>query len=186
MSEHLKHDGVTPDVTVTDTVLVTIKRPQEPGFMYADDGTVLEFMLWANSQHIYPVSGGSSGPGFYQGTFSSEDHMAITRWFADRGHEVQKPHPVGRVFDQQTVSEIWQAGYSVGYRHAGQDTERDREHTHDWLRTGFGMVCTYPGCTRPYPGVCGKVGEIEVDHLPGYMDAHCVLAKDHDGLCKWR
>jgi hypothetical protein len=83
---NLARDGIAPKVTIIDTVTVEIRRPQPqaPRRMFRDDGTVQAFFSWQSKHGIYPVSGGSTGPGYFEGTFDIKHAQAIRDWFASR------------------------------------------------------------------------------------------------------
>lgn len=54
---------------------------------------------------------------------ASHDTKMIAELLAALGPVAETPeHPVGRVFDQQIVTEIWQGGYAVGFRHGKEES----------------------------------------------------------------
>lgn len=85
-------------VIVAPAVLVRLSNrgnvpKRGPLRVYRDDGPdgghVSAFLKWCCDEEVFPVAGGTSGPGFHEGAYDAGDAEAIRSFLRGRGLEVE-------------------------------------------------------------------------------------------------
>lgn len=83
-------EGRRPKVfmTVGVQVVIEVERTEDEkraSRLALDDGTIGRFMEWCRERGVFPMRGGSVGPGFYSHWFDAEHSTAIIEFFNSEG-----------------------------------------------------------------------------------------------------